>query len=244
MKSINKVKTQTQDVEHHNGKTYYRCCVCGRSLFRKIVSHGHVYCAKHCNQIKKYGKTLDTNPRTIQDKNEIIIDDKIARIKIYNKNSEQIAEAIIDAEDVANVQYIKWKLSANGYVMHIPKFKDSHQSLSRVILHTHQMVDHINHNTLDNRKCNLRIVTHSQNRMNANSKGVSKLGNKWYAHIKINQHKISLGTYVDQEEALYARWYAEQLLFKEFAYPKPEPEILSCRKSQIQEYVSYKVQRL
>ena len=28
------------------------------------------------------------------------------------------------------------------------------------------MVDHINHDTLDNRRCNLRIVTNSQNMMN------------------------------------------------------------------------------
>ena len=80
--------------------------------------------------------------------------------------------------------------------------------------------------------------------MNVNYKGVSKTGNQWYAYIKINQKMLNLGKYLDEEEALYARWYAEQILFKEYAYPKPEPEILESRKSQIQEYVSRKVQRL
>ena len=80
--------------------------------------------------------------------------------------------------------------------------------------------------------------------MNQNFKGVSKNGSKWYAHIKINQKMLNLGNYLDEEEALYARWYAEQMLFKEYAYPKPEPEILKSRKSQIQEYVNRKVQRL
>ena len=47
MQILNRVKTQTHDVEYRDGKTYYRCCVCGRSLFRKIKSHGHVYCNKH-----------------------------------------------------------------------------------------------------------------------------------------------------------------------------------------------------
>ena len=128
--------------------------------------------------------------------------------------------------------------------MNTPKFKGSNQHLSRVILDTNDFVDHINHNPLDNRKQNLRIVTKSQNQMNANYKGVSKQGNKWHARIKLNQKLICLGTYVDEEEALYARWYAEQVLFKEYAYPKPEPEILESRKSQIQEYVNCKVQRL
>lgn len=116
--------------------------------------------------------------------------------------------------------------------------------MHRVILDTDQFVDHINHNTLDNRKCNLRVVTKAQNMMNSNFKGVSRNGCKWYAHIKINQKMLNLGYYLDEEEALYARWYAEQELFKEFAYPKPEPEILESRKSQIQEYVNRKVQRL
>ena len=80
--------------------------------------------------------------------------------------------------------------------------------------------------------------------MNQNFKGVSKYGCKWYAHIKINQKMLNLGYYLDEEEALYARWYAEKILFRDFAYPKPEPELLESRKSQIQEYVNHKVQRL
>ena len=244
MQILNRVKTQTHDIEHHDGKAYYRCSVCGRQLFRKIKSHGKVYCKKHYDQLKKYGEPQDANPRNILDKNEIIIDGSIARIKIYDIRCNQIAIAIIDAEDVNKIRYTKWKLSNSGYIMNTPKFKGSNQHLSRVILNTKEFVDHINHNTLDNRKKNLRIVTKSQNQMNVNYKGVSKQQNKWCARIKINQKLIYLGTYVDEEEALYARWYAEQVLFTEYAYPKPEPEILESRKSQIQEYVSRKVQRL
>lgn len=244
MQILNRVKTQTHDIEHHDGKTYYRCSVCGRQLFRKVKSHGKVYCNKHYNQIKKYGRTIDTNPRTPMDRNEIIVDGKIARVKIYDAKCNHIATAIIDAEDVNKIRYTKWRLSAHGYVMNAPKFSGSNKHMHRVILDTDQFVDHINHNTLDNRKQNLRIVTRSQNQMNADHKGVYKRANKWYAHIRINQKALNLGNYIDEEEALYARWYAEQILFKEYAYPKPEPEILKSRKSQIQEYVNRKVQRL
>lgn len=244
MQILNRVKTQTHDIEHHDGKTYYRCSVCGRQLFRKIKSHGKVYCNKHYNQIKKYGTPQDTNPRTTYDKNEIIVDGKIARVKLYDSQCNHIATTIIDSEDVNKIRYTKWKLSSSGYAANTPKFSGSNKHMHRVILDTDQFVDHINNNTLDNRKRNLRIVTKSQNAMNQNFKGVSHNGAKWYAHIKINQKMLNLGNYLDEEEALYARWYAEQVLFKEFAYPKPEPEILESRKSQIQEYVSRKVQRL
>lgn len=244
MQILNRVKTQTHDIEHHDGKTYYRCSVCGRQLFRKIKSHGKVYCNKHYNQIKKYGTPQDTNPRTTYDKNEIIVDGKVARVKLYDAHCNHIATAIIDAEDVNKIRYTKWKLSASGYAANTPKFSGSDKHMHREILGTDQFVDHINHNTLDNRKSNLRIVTKAQNMMNSNFKGVSPNGCKWYAHIKINQKMLNLGNYLDEEEALYARWYAEQVLFKEFAYPKPEPEILESRKSQIQEYVGRKVQRL
>lgn len=244
MQILNRVKTQTHDIEHRDGKTYYRCSVCGRQLFRKIKSHGKVYCNKHYNQIKKYGTPQDTNPRTTYDKNEIIVDGKVARVKLYDAHCNHIATAIIDAEDVNKIRYTKWKLSASGYAANTPKFSGSNKHMHREILGTDQFVDHINHNTLDNRKSNLRIVTKAQNMMNSNFKGVSPNGCKWYAHIKINQKMLNLGNYLDEEEALYARWYAEQVLFKEFAYPKPEPEILESRKSQIQEYVNRKVQRL
>ena len=244
MQILNRVKTQTHDIEHHDGKTYYRCSVCGRQLFRKIKSHGKVYCNKHYNQIKKYGTPQDTNPRTTYDKNEIIVDGKVARVKLYDAHCNHIATAIIDAEDVNKIRYTKWKLSASGYAANTPKFSGSNKHMHREILGTDQFVDHINHNTLDNRKSNLRIVTKAQNMMNSNFKGVSPNGCKWYAHIKINQKMLNLGNYLDEEEALYARWYAEQVLFKEFAYPKPKPEILESRKSQIQEYVGRKVQRL
>lgn len=244
MQILNRVKTQTHDIEHCDGKTYYRCCVCGRQLFRKIKSHGKVYCKKHYSQVKKYGRAIDTNPRTTFDKNEIIIDGKVARVKLYDVKCNHITTTIIDAEDVNKIRYTKWKLSATGYVQNTPKFSGSSKHMHREILGTDQFVDHINHNTLDNRKCNLRIVTKSQNAMNQNFKGVRHVKNKWIANIKINQKLIYLGNYLDEEEALYARWYAEQELFKEFAYPKPEPEILESRKSQIQKYVNRKVQRL
>lgn len=214
-------------------------------MHRKIQAYGHIFCDKHYNQFKKYGKVLDNNPRTSLDPNEIHIQGPVAYIDLYDKNCNVIAQAIIDTEDISKVRYTKWKLSGSGYAMNTPKFQGGNKHLSRVILNTDQFVDHINHNTLDNRKCNLRVVTKSQNQMNALHQGVQiRKDGKFYAHIKINQRMLNLGVYVFEEEAYFARWYAEVLLFKEYRYPKEKPIILPDREKMIMEYVEKKVQRL
>ena len=221
------------------------CCdVCGRHQKHIIKYYGQKLCNKHYRQIKKYGHVLDNNPRTIYDKNEFHIKGEITYIDLYDQHCNKIAETLIDTEDLNKVKHTKWKLSSSGYAMNNPKYKGSNLHMSRVILDTTKFVDHINHNTLDNRKSNLRIVTKSQNQMNTNYKGVSKTkDSKYYAHIKINQKMINLGVYIFEEEALFARWYAETILFKEYQYPKQKPVILKDRENQIISYVQNKIKK-
>lgn len=223
----------------------HTCDICGRKLARKIKSHGYTLCNKHYKQLKKYGTFLDKNPRTLLDKNEYHIKGDVTYIDLYNKHGNVISQAKIDTEDLDKVKYIKWKLSGSGYAMNTSKYSGNSKHMSRAILNTTEFVDHINHNKLDNRKENLRIVTRSRNQMNENYRGVTRTKNgKFYAHIKVNQKMINLGVYIFEEEALFARWYAEMLLFKDYRYPKEKPEILQDREKQIREYVGRKVQRL
>ncbi len=72
------------------------------------------------------------------------------------------------------------------------------------------IVDHINRNTLDNRRGNLRIVTPSQNRMNSKVrsdsatgfKGVSRTkAGKFQAQRKVNGVNVYLGTRDTAQEA-------------------------------------------
>lgn len=89
-------------------------------------------------------------------------------------------------------------------------------------------VDHINHNTFDNRKSNLRIVTVSQNNMNKglrrdNTTGYtgvvwSNVSGKYLANIKINQKRIHLGTFSKIEDAVRARREAEEKYFGEYRF--------------------------
>lgn len=226
-------------------KIYYPCSVCGRLSYRKIKTGGKNYCQKHYNQLKKYGHVIDTNPRCRRDKNEIRIDGEIAYIDLYDTNGNKTATTMIDSDDVEKVRYSKWRLS-HGYVVTSRKFATQNDYLHRIILSTNEFVDHINHNTLDNRKSNLRIITKSQNQMNSNYSGVSVTpSNKYYAHIKIHGRMINLGTYIIQDEAYFARWYAETILFKDYQYDgKKMPLIPEQRRNEIQEYIDQKVQRL
>ena len=134
-----------------------KCIHCGRE---GVYSKG--LCYRHWKQLKDYGKFKDNNPRTKFDLNEIIKYDNYAEIILYDNNYEEKCRAIIDIEDVDKVNFTSWYLDKNGYV--VSKCKQTKNKgiyLHRLILNAEKMdvVDHINHNTLDNRKENLRLCT-------------------------------------------------------------------------------------
>lgn len=82
------------------------------------------------------------------------------------------------------------------------------------------VVHHVNGCTLDNRLCNLEIVTQTLNNAAQASrggtskyKGVSRRGNKWLAQIQVNGTKYNLGSFVDEAEAAAAYDRAAMLRF-------------------------------
>lgn len=88
-------------------------------------------------------------------------------------------------------------------------------------------IDHINGNGLDNRICNLREATNSQNSKNTkkpknNTSGLigvhfEKYTQRWRACIKVNYKQINLGRFVNFDEAVFARKEAEKKYFGEWA---------------------------
>lgn len=93
-----------------------------------------------------------------------------------------------------------------------------------------EIVDHIDHNTLDNRRSNLRIVTPGESLVNRkkmkNKKskyiGVSKSSessrNKpWRAYIGINKKHISLGYFETEEEAARQRDIVAKKIYGDIA---------------------------
>ena len=79
---------------------------------------------------------------------------------------------IIDDEDYSWLSQWKWYLSGSGYaVRHVSCEKGYHSVyMHRLILNLTSpnvlQTDHINGDRLDNRRCNLRAVTRSQNAQN------------------------------------------------------------------------------
>lgn len=87
-------------------------------------------------------------------------------------------------------------------------------------------VDHINGDGLDNRRCNLRIATKTQNRQNIHMgrgacrfKGVQPTtqSKRWMARIQVNGKSVYLGCFRTQEDAARAYDRAARCHHGEFA---------------------------
>ena len=153
--------------------------------------------------------------------------------------------ALVDVEDLPSVVAIRWVLrvsrgSAYAYGYSTPR-------PNRAVTHLHwevlgkppsgMVVDHINGDGLDNRRCNLRFATHSQNLHNqkphtgirSGFKGVStktyhgKKGTSVYhqAYICTGRTRIHLGYFNTPEEAAEAHNKAALEMRGEFARLNP-----------------------
>lgn len=102
--------------------------------------------------------------------------------------------------------------------------------LHRVILAAPKgvMVDHINHDALDNRRANLRLATASQNNCNARKRrgfcssaykgvGWSKDEERWQASIRLNGKSRFLGYYDSEADAAAAYNVAASKIHGAFA---------------------------
>jgi hypothetical protein len=89
------------------------------------------------------------------------------------------------------------------------------------------VVDHVNGDPLDNRRCNLRVCTSHQNHFNvpkprhntSGFKGVSwkRSRRPWHAHIQHHGKKIHIGCFATREGAAEAYNDRARILFGEFA---------------------------
>jgi len=133
-------------------------------------------------------------------------------------------KTIVDAEDYAKLSGYKWHASPQGryiYAASTTKIdgKRKNVRMHRVIMGVTDRkiyVDHINHDTLDNRKCNLRPCTPQQNVMNGSIKpkrngtikykGIfeQKKNKRWVATIMVESKVIWLGAFDTQKEAALA----------------------------------------
>lgn len=187
------------------------CAYCGSTeKLRFNKKFNSYFCSTHYNQIHNHGHCIKSLPKL----NEYgFVNDNIAYIIIYRNYFSDNCEAyevFFDAKDIDKVLTHRWNLSnANGYARSNKLF------LHRFILDVENKdvcVDHINHNTLDNRRCNLRIATKQQNQWNISKhkdsmnrfKNVCKTSYGWVAQGIANGEKDYIGAYKTELEAAYA----------------------------------------
>lgn len=149
---------------------------------------------------------------------------------------EQVA--LIDDEDYAILRQCSYCAVKKGLGFYArrcaTKEEQTSGSPTRIYLHREimrakkgQVIDHINGNTLDNRKENLRFCTTRQNSRNAKKntnnssgfKGVAWHKNRkvWVAYIKVDYKNKHLGVYNTPESAAKAYDEAAKKYFGEFA---------------------------
>ena len=142
--------------------------------------------------------------------------------------------AIVDDEDFEWLNQWKWCASYN--INNDSYYAVRHDYLyngKRILIRMHRQIldlefgdkrqgDHIHHNTLDNRRSQLRIVTNRKNLSNLKDKDLctsiytgvywnKKLG-KWGSRIRIGKDRKFLGYFFDENKARDA--YQNALLYR------------------------------
>ena len=120
----------------------------------------HGYCEAHERQ-RTAGRAL----RPLH-ANEVHSTGSEIRIDLYDRQGRVTAQTMIDAGDAARVRPFRWTRTAEGYVR--TRVGTKRVSLHRFLLDAPEnlQVDHINGDRLDNRRCNLRLVTFAQQMQN------------------------------------------------------------------------------
>ena len=130
--------------------------------------------------------------------------------------------AIVDDEDYEMLMDRKWfagKAATGAYYAHSTTYDANTKKCSTLRMHrivagakTGEQVDHLNHNTLDNQKSNLRICSVRQNHQNRRNHGRSPYpgvkpaphSDRWVVHMRVNGKLTNIGTFDTEIDAAIA----------------------------------------
>jgi hypothetical protein len=145
--------------------------------------------------------------------------------------------AIVDPCDYNRLRRYKWRLNRSNRTFYAFCTRSRGPLLKPEVIWMHHLVlpppdglliDHRNHNGLDNRSENLRLATTSENLQNARKssarttskfKGVDrvKATGKWRARIAVAGKRLFLGSFTSELDAAEAYDAAAKLYFGDFA---------------------------
>jgi hypothetical protein len=136
--------------------------------------------------------------------------------------------AVVDAEDYEEVSKYKWRASHHGRTIYATCVRRGRVVyMHRMLMHARkgQLVDHADGNGLNNRRCNLRLCNHQQNRANVGPRGgasryvgVYRCKGRWAARIVYRGKTYQIGTFDTEIEAAKARDRKAYEFFGEYAY--------------------------
>jgi hypothetical protein len=149
---------------------------------------------------------------------------------ILVKYKDSTLDVKVDNNDYERLMKYKWGWHGNKKIYISRK---NHQGT--IIMHREIVglkkgdkltVDHINGDTLDNRKVNLRICSYSENNANtpkqkngklSKYKGVTKQKNRYRAEIRKNNVHYYLGSFIEEHDAAISYNNKATELFGKFA---------------------------
>lgn len=188
-----------------NNHTFWKCrCDCGNIAIidGAKLRNGHT---KSCGCFR-----LENN-RKQRKYNQFEIVDGYVRVKMNNDDY-----MLCDIEDWKMLKGKYWSVNADGYAVTGGKMF-FHKKVTNT---TSEIIDHINMNKLDNRKCNLRIADKKINSINRGLQSNNTTGYKgvycdkrygtWNARVTVSGKTILLGTFPTKEEAIAARQVGEE----------------------------------
>lgn len=154
---------------------------------------------------------------------------------LVNSRKHGIKEVLVDDEDFEYLNQFKWNVVKKNNTFYatrkLTRTKNSKNvQMHRVILEVTNpkiLVDHQDHNGLNNQRNNIRqcdAVENSRNRRSRKNKTSKYLGvykrkrlNRWIAQIETIDKKIEIGRFDTEEEAARAYDKKASELFGEFA---------------------------
>ncbi len=199
------------------------CCKCGnlfkptRAQYRSYKANNNVsksYCSDDCRYAREYPFTECDNYVVVHvADSDILLDYDV--FESYNRSFH----IIHDKRNGKRTGYKSVEILREG----------RRQRLSRYILGVSDPnveVDHINGNPLDNRRSNLRILSHGKNMWNKseyknNTSGIKGVNFKkdkglWVARIQVGKDRIFLGSSKDKAVAEKLRLEAEKKYFGKY----------------------------